>query len=256
MYKRILYLFIVFIILISQVTIASEIKSISEINDMYYNLSNSKLDSFKCQVTTDIFEEIKKEIYPKLNEEDRNEMKSIQFHLSYKDKNINFITKNKPDFSNTQINVGMKQIINGTKKMVTGFFMSWDGIVAEPIINKKTDTNFIIKKNKNGYMAKYNQGEGNAEIQFDQNYIIKKLKYNSENQKITILPKYMSTNEGLLVKELEVNINNGFVKEFFKVEYKIINNNYLPKKINTKIKMVQGEQNYIIKLFNYDVIER
>jgi hypothetical protein len=228
---------------------AASIKSATEINDMYYNLSQSQLQKFKCQVQTDTFEKIKDSIYPQLSTNDKREIDSLQFYLTYEDGNIKCESNKYPSLDNVQVDIG--KIINGTDLMVTGTFTSWKGVISEPIIGD-TDNCSVIE-NENGYVATYKQEGNNVEIIFNKDYMYERMNFSNEKIHMTMVPDYVITNEGILVTKLSMNIGNGLIHEDIQISYQKIKGIPLPDKINVTVNMATGEQKFIITCFNYDV---
>ncbi len=251
MYKNLSLLILIAILVFSPLSIASKIKSTTEINNMYYNLSQSKLKKFSCEVSTDVFEHVKEQIYSSLNEKDKKEIDSISFYFSYENKNFTLTASNYPEFSNEQMTKGMTQVIDGTDEMVTGFFTSWTSLVSEPLFTDNKQYDFIEKDNS--YITNYEEDGNNVELIFDKDYVLQKITYSNENQKSIIIPKYVSTKEGLLITEMDFNIGNDMIHELIKIKYKKIKDIYLPENINIKINTFQSEQNITLNLFNFNV---
>lgn len=251
MNKNLLLLILIAILVFSPISKASDIKSTTEINNMYYNLSQSKLKKIDCEVSTDVFERVKEQIYSSLNEKDKKEIDSINFYFSYENKNFTFTASNYPKFSNEQMTKGMTQVIDGTDEIVTGFFTSWTSLVSEPLFTDNKQYDFI--ENDNSYITNYEEDGNNVELIFDKDYVLQKITYSNENQKSIIIPKYVITKEGLLITEMDFNIGNDMIHELIKIEYKKIKDIYLPENINIKINMFQSEQNITLNLFNFNV---
>lgn len=252
MNKNLYFLVFIAVLVFSPLSNADDMTT--AINNMYYHLGEDKLVKFNCEVTTDVFEQTKKQIYWKLSKTDKQELDSMKLYLSYENTNLKFWTSKEPDLSNKQINQEMAKVIDGTNKVVTSFFKIWGSLVFQPIFNESF--NYIISDNENNRKAYYKQDGKDVEVIFNKDYFIQQITYTDENQITTIFtPKFLLLGgvSGIVITEMDFNIGNGGFKEHMQIKYLNINNMCLPGSVNIKIKTYSREQNILLKLSNYSV---
>lgn len=247
------YLFVGFLIalLFSQIPAAAAGKSPAEINALYYNLNQTKLQSFKCQVATDAFDQIKERVYASLNEDEQRELDNFQFYLTYENGNLIFDSSAYPRFENENTTQGMKKVLDGIGLMLNGTFTSWKGVIAEPLI--AVDEKYRITENKNGYTVTYKQAGNNVELTLNQDYLLEKASFRMDNQTMVVVPEFIPTKEGLLIAKIDLNIGDGIIREVITVNYQDIQGIHLPAEINLQMNMGQVSQELTIKCFDYQV---
>ncbi|HBF38422.1 MAG TPA: hypothetical protein DDW50_14030 [Firmicutes bacterium] len=249
MYKKLLFLVLMVVLVFSQISYAFDMKPTAEINKMYYYLNHSQIHKFSCEVSTDLFEQMKEQIYPNLSNKDKKEIDRIKFYLTFKDQQLVFKASRYPKFSSEQMNKGMNQVIDGTDKMSVGFFKLWNGMILEPLFDEAKKYDF--SENETGYTAAYKELDNNVQLSFDKDYILQKMIYGSEKQNFTLIPGFTPTNDGLLISKIDMDLGNGMMKEHMEIEYQEIKNIYLPESVKVKVNMFQTEQNVVLKFFNY-----
>ena len=251
MRKRYLFFIAFMVLLLSQITAAAAFKTPAEINALYYNLSESKLQSFKCQVGVDAFDKIKERLSPSLSEDERQALDNIQFYLSYENGNFNFETSGEPKFQNENTNQGLKKVLDGIHLMVTGTFTSWKGVIAAALITGAEK--YRITANKNGYVAAFQQTGNDVELIFNKDYLVQKATYRIGNQTIVLLPEFEATPTGLLINKMDLNIGNGQVREIIAIAYQDVKGIPLPASLRIKLGMGQVNQDVTLTCSDYEV---
>ena len=251
MNKKLLFVVLMVVLAFSQLSYAFEMKPTAEINKMYYHLNPSQFHKFRCEVSTDLFEQMKEQIYPNLSNKDKIEIDRIKFYLTFKDQRLVFKVSRYPKFSNEQMNQGMNQVIDGTDKMSVGLFKLWNGMILEPLFDE--DKKYDFTENEAGYTAAYKEADNNVQLVFDKDNILQKVIYGSEKQNFTLNHGFTGNNGGLLISKIDMDLGNGMMKEHMEIEYQEVKNIYLPESVKVKVNMFQTEQNVVLKFFNYKV---
>jgi len=253
MNQKLLLFILIGMLAFSQIADADNLKSTAEINNMYYDLSKTNFQKFECRVTIDLFEKLKEEVSSNLSKRETKAMDSIKFNFFYKDRVPKFTASKYPEFSDMVINKTVVQTIDGIDDIVTGFFGIWDGICAEPLFNEIEGEKYNLVENENGYTTNFKQDGSDVEFVFDKDYLLQKITCVIGKMVTVLIPKFISTDRGLLISELDINIGNDTMRELVRIEYTEINEIYLPENVNIKMNIFQMDQDINLKFFNYKV---
>jgi len=211
---------------------------LSKINGLYYNYKTLGLHQLKCEVKVSMFEKLLKMLQSKVNEDDKRvkALKDVRFFVSYDEKNgYQFNYSNYKPTGDPKTDEGALKILDGSSKIVGGFWKIWQEMVFGPAINSVKNS-VQVKKTGSGYEITEN---GSKNI-LNQDLLITEVDAASPGKPdgaVTIKPSFLKTNNGLLIQSMAVEVPK-YMIETIGIDYQDVQKYKFPSTVNFSIDML------------------
>lgn len=235
---------------------AADVKEvIKNAQTSYYNLQAQGLKTFQCNVEPDwakFLENVNKKPIPP-DAPQLKMMKALRFSVSIDEQGQSKITP----FMATGENVdpSLNQMIAGFQEMISGFYQTWTSMV---LINPFPEAyeSLALQQEGDGYRLSGKDGGSDVEIALNKSYVITEMKVTSKDSMIIVFPRFAKTDKGLLLTDIDSDINNGQQRVIFSIQYQAIQGLNLPNMALFKVTLPGQEIAVEMAFSKYQVTKR
>jgi hypothetical protein len=215
---------------------------VAKINSLYYNYKNLGLHKFKCEVKISMFDNILKMLQDKLKKDDKrfNALKDIRFFINYDEKNgyqLNY--SNYKPTGDSKIDNDIARILDGSSKIVGGFWSSWQTVVFEPTIDS-SKASVTVRKTGSGYEITEKKGSSLGKNILDKDLLVTEVDGSNADKpdmSVAVKPVFVKTTDGLLINSMTVTVPK-YMNETINIDYQDIQKYKLPAKVEISVDML------------------
>ncbi|HEY1525738.1 MAG TPA: hypothetical protein VGH51_05825 [Candidatus Angelobacter sp.] len=209
-------------------------ETIKNARSSYYALKSQGLKTFQCEVTPDWRKFLENTDKKPLSATDPRLQKfgGLRFSVAIDQQGQSTIT---PFMANGDaIDPSLSQMIDGLKQMLSGFYQTWTALVfTNPF--PESDSGTTLKQEGDNFRLLSKDGSSDVEILLNKDYAIIEMRVTSTGSKIIMLPKFERTAKGLLLTDIDSDINDGQQKVLLGITYQNVQGLNLPGHASFKI---------------------
>jgi hypothetical protein len=209
-------------------------EAIKNARGAYYSLKSQGLKTFQCEVTPDWRKFLENTDKKPLSATDPRLQKfgGLRFSVAIDEQGQSTITPFMADGST--IDPSLSQMIDGLKQMLSGFYQTWTALVlTNPF--PESDSGTTLKQEGANFRLLSKDGDSDVEILLNKDYAITEMRVTSTGSKIIMLPKFERTAKGLLLTDIDSDINDGQQKVLLGITYQNLQGLNLPGHVSFKV---------------------
>jgi hypothetical protein len=202
-------------VFLSATSFAADIKEVlKSAKASYYTLQAQGFKGFKCTVAPN-WEKFMKDINAP-NDGKLALLQPVRFSVSIDEHGNSSITP----FTTTgaKVDPGIDQMISGFKDMLAGFYQTWTSIVLTGPFSEDT-SGLTLQQDGDNYRIVGKDGASDVVIKLSKDYIITEMNVTAEGSDISMFPKFVKTDKGLLMTNIDSDINHGQQRVAFGIKY-------------------------------------
>jgi hypothetical protein len=227
---------------------------VAKVNGLYYNYKRLGLHKFKCEVKISMFDNLLEMLRSKAKADDPRykAIKDVHFFMNYDEKDgLKFNYSNYKPTGDPKIDSGMAKVLDGTGKVVDGFWKSWKSMTFEPAIDS-SKTIVTVNKTAGGYEIKETKDTVESTNILNEDLVITEVdgrKADKQENIVTIKPLFLKTADGLLLNSANVDIPKA-MNEVLDIDYQDVQKYKLPSKSTIAIDMLGNMKTNVTLLFS------
>ncbi len=233
-------------------TFAADIKEVlKNAKASYYTLQAQGFKGFKCTVAPN-WEKIMKDINAP-NDGKLALLQPVRFSVSIDEQGQSTITP----FTTTgaKVDPSIDQMINGFKDMLAGFYQTWTSIVLSGPFSEDA-TGLTLQQDGDNYRIVGKDGASDVVINLTKDYVITEMNVTAEGTDIKMFPKFAKTDKGLLMTDIDSDINHGQQRVAFGIKYQEVQGISLPGQTWIKVTLPAQVVAVEMTFSNYEVTKR
>lgn len=238
---------------LSASTFAADIKEVvKNAKAAYYSLQAQGFKGFQCTVTPN-WEKFMKDINAP-NDDRLALLQPVRFSVSIDEQGQSTITP----FTTTgaPVDPSLKQMVGGFKDMLAGFYQTWTSIVLTGPFSDDASGLTLQQDGDNYRIEGKEAGGSDVEIKLTKDYVITEMTATVEGSTIVMFPKFVRTAKGLLMTDIDSDINHGQQRVAFGIQYQEIQGISLPGQAWIKVTLPGQIVAVEMTFSNYEVTKQ
>jgi hypothetical protein len=239
-------------VFLSVTTFAADVKEVvKNAKASYYTLQGQGLKTFHCTVTPNWIKFMKDIDAP--NDGKLALLLPVHFSVSIDEQGQ---SKIKP-FTTTggKIDPSIDQMISGFQDMLAGFYQTWTSLVLSGPFSEG-DNGLTLQQDGDNYRLLGKDNGSDVVIVLTKDYVITEMNVTAEGSVISMFPKFAKTSKGLLMTEIDSDINHGQQRVAFAIQYQEIQGISLPAQTSIRVTLPAQVVAVEMAFTNYEVTKR
>jgi hypothetical protein len=214
---------------------AADVKQIvTNARGSYYALQSQGLKTFECNAEPNwrkFLEVVNKKPVP-ADDPKLKQLKDLRFSVAINERGESTIT---PFMANGgSIDPSLNAMIDGFKEMLSGFYQTWTALVlTNPFPEAYGD--LTLKQEGDNMRLLGKDGGSDVEILLNKDYAIIEMRVMAPGSKVIMLPKFAKTEKGLLLTDVDSDINDGQQRVQLGITYQNVQGLNLPEHASFKV---------------------
>jgi hypothetical protein len=200
----------------------------------YYALQTEGLKTFQCNVEPDWqkFLTIVNQKPVAADDPKLKLFKDLRFSVTIDEHGESTITPFMANGGN--VDPSLSQMIEALKQMLSGFYQTWTAMVlTNPFPEAYGE--MTLKQEGDNFRLLGKDGGSDVEILLNKEYAIIEMKVTSPGSKVIMFPKFTKTEKGLLLADIDSDINDGQQKVHLGITYQNVQGLSLPDHASFKV---------------------
>ncbi|HXA83947.1 MAG TPA: hypothetical protein VNZ47_02655 [Candidatus Dormibacteraeota bacterium] len=228
---------------------------ISNARGSYYSLQTQGLKTFQCDAEPNwqkFLEVVNQKPVP-ANDPKLKQLKDLRFSVAINERGESTIT---PFMANGgKIDPTLNEMVDGFKQMLSGFYQTWTALVlTNPF--PEAYAGLTLKQEGDNVRLLGKDGGSDVEILLSKNYAITEMRVASPGSKIIMFPKFAKTEKGLLLTDVDSDINDGQQKVQLGITYQNVEGLKLPDHASLKVTLPEQVVAVDISFSKYQVTKQ
>jgi hypothetical protein len=235
---------------------AADVKEVvTNARSSYYALQTQGLKTFQCNAEPNwqkFLEVVNKKPVP-ADDPKLKLFKDLRFSVAINERGESTITPFMANGGN--INPSLSEMIDGFKQMLSGFYQTWAALVlTNPF--PEASAGLTLRQEGDNLRLLGKDGGSDVEILLNKDYAITEMRVTSPGSKIVMFPKFAKTEKGLLLTDVDSDINDGQQKVQLGITYRNVEGLKLPDHASFKVTLPEQVVAVEVSFSKYQVTKR
>jgi len=232
---------------------------VSQARQSYYNLTNTGLDGFRCQVQPDFdttFKALK--AAPIVQDQVLPILRKTRFELLVGPNGASTVShQSELPPPNEDVAGRVRNATTGTEQILTGFMETWSQFMINSTPLPDADGDYQLEDLGNKYRITSKQPSADAIILMDRDYEIAELKVTTPELAGTIWPKFSRIKDQFILVSYVYRAESENPQELsVKIEYGDVEGFKLPSKVTATMKLPSGAVDFLLTFASCQVKKR
>ncbi|SJZ38943.1 hypothetical protein [Selenihalanaerobacter shriftii] len=227
---------------------------LQKINYNYYSLRRLGLQKYNCTFTNNVIADLKKVItlQGRFDDSTKKAVNDLEFYLNYDNGKFGIDNSTYKSTGNLNFDIGFKKMILGTKQSIISFISIWRGFVVEPVFEENSQK-YDIKKTKDGYEITIHELKAEATALLNKELRITEVLITTDDTKLKIIPEFIITEQGLLLKGYQTHLNNESMQLNASINYQDVKGLKVLEKVRMESVMPDSRNSLTYNFYNYQL---